>query len=62
MTAVTWFLVIGMVLYLGSMFYTLVVATAFDDAGPDAHTPAPVDHSTDETVINQVVGHTEVAL
>ena len=54
MDAVSWFLVIGMVCYLGSMFYTLVLATFLDDDSPEtATTPStPADHSTDETVIN----------
>jgi hypothetical protein len=54
MTAVSWFLAIGMVCYLGTMFYTLVLATFLDDDNPEATTTSPgsVDRSTDETLIN----------
>ncbi|MEO8741090.1 MAG: hypothetical protein ABI537_15480 [Casimicrobiaceae bacterium] len=54
MVAVSWFLIIGMVCYLGSMFYTLVLAIVLDDDSSDslAATSSAVDHSTDETLSN----------
>ena len=54
MVVVSWFLAIGMVCYLGSMLYTLVLATFLDDDGADAAATSSgsADHSTDETLIN----------
>jgi len=54
MVVVSWFLAIGMVCYLGSMFYTLVLATFLDDDSPEAAATSSgsADHSTDETLIN----------
>ena len=51
MVAVSWFLAIGMVCYLASMLYALVFATFLDDDAPVTDS-TPVDHSTDETLIN----------
>lgn len=51
MVAVSWFLAIGMVCYLGSMLYALVFATFLDEDSLEVTTP-PADHSTDETLIN----------
>ena len=52
MVAISWFLAIGMACYLGSMLYTLVLASFLGDDGPDVSGTGSGDYSTDETVIN----------
>jgi hypothetical protein len=54
MVAVSWFLAIGMVCYLGSMFYTLALATFPDDDSLDATATSSgsSDPSNDKTLVN----------
>ena len=54
MVAISWFLAVGMICYLGSMLYTLVVATMVDDVDAESPSvlPSRIDHSNDETIVN----------